>query len=525
MARPLAAALVAELSRAGVDTLFGLPGGGPNLDKVGAAHDAEIRFVLMHGETAACIAAGTYGLLTGTVGVAIGTRGPGVSSAVNGVAQATLDRHPLLYVADTVPAAIRGRVPHQRLDQPAVMRPVAKWAGTLGSERPGEVAAAALALAATRPPGAVHLDFDPTAPGDPPPPVPPPAGPPPDDDVAAAVALLAGAERPVVVAGGEAIPWTRELRTFAAAAGCPVLATYHAKGIVADGGPHAAGLFTNGALERPLLEAADLVVTAGLDPVEPIPQAWEYVQPVLAIHPWRPADRYLEPAVELIGPVGPILDRLAPHATSTWPPAAGAAARERARAALAADAAGLSPHDVVAATQEWASSGATVTVDAGAHFLVVMPMWEAAEPRRVLISNGLATMGFAVPAAIGAALARPGAPVICFVGDGGLGMALAELETIARLGLPITIVVLNDAALSLIAVKQRPDQGGTAATRYAATDFAAVARGFGIPAAVASTAEELRAALGPGPRLVDCRVDPAPYRHVIRATRGPDAAP
>ncbi|MEZ5237208.1 MAG: thiamine pyrophosphate-dependent enzyme [Acidimicrobiales bacterium] len=163
----------------------------------------------------------------------------------------------------------------------------------------------------------------------------------------------------------------------------------------------------------------------------------------------------------------------------------------------------------------------TVTVDAGAHFLAVMPYWPVREPLGLLISNGLATMGFALPAAIGAG--RPGRPVLCLTGDGGLGMTLAELETLARLRLPVTVVVFDDATLSLIRVKQRPGQGEAAAVRYETMDFAAIARAVGLEAAVAERAGEVTRLLDGGwdrPRLIDARIDPAAYAHLITTTRG-----
>ena len=164
----------------------------------------------------------------------------------------------------------------------------------------------------------------------------------------------------------------------------------------------------------------------------------------------------------------------------------------------------------------------TVTVDAGAHMLVAMALWHTDHPGRVLISNGLATMGFALPAAVGAALAGPSSAVICLAGDGGLGMVLAELETLARLDLDVTVVVFNDSTLTLIELKQPPgaDPGAVA---YCGTDFAAVARAMGVPAATATTAEQLHdqlTGLRRGPFLVDARIDRRPYRHVLRAIRG-----
>jgi acetolactate synthase-1/2/3 large subunit len=141
----------------------------------------------------------------------------------------------------------------------------------------------------------------------------------------------------------------------------------------------------------------------------------------------------------------------------------------------------------------------------------------------VLISSGLATMGYAVPAAVGAALARPDQRVFCFVGDGGLGMVLGELETIARLRLAVTVIVFNDASLSLIRVKQRPaGHGDERAVRFSPVDFAAVARGLGLSSTSVRTTDELATALAEdvaGPRLLDVLVDPDTYRHVIDVTR------
>jgi acetolactate synthase-1/2/3 large subunit len=144
-----------------------------------------------------------------------------------------------------------------------------------------------------------------------------------------------------------------------------------------------------------------------------------------------------------------------------------------------------------------------------------------------LISSGLATMGFALPSAVAAALARPGRRVVCFTGDGGLGMCLGEIETVKRLDLPVTIVVFNDARLSLIAIKAKPEaNGGDNAIGYARTNFATVAQGYGLAGLRASTTEELDTALTTafalaGPSLIDVDVDPAGYPAILAAIRGP----
>ena len=159
--------------------------------------------------------------------------------------------------------------------------------------------------------------------------------------------------------------------------------------------------------------------------------------------------------------------------------------------------------------------------------LVAVPLWPTHEPCSLLISSGLATMGYALPAAIAAALVRPDRRVVCFTGDGGLGMVLGELETLARLGSHVTVVVLDDASLSLIAAKQAPTgQGGSEATEYRVIDFAGVARACGVPAIRVASAEGYRAALDTafatdGPMLIDAVVDPTAYGRVLDAVRGP----
>jgi acetolactate synthase-1/2/3 large subunit len=157
--------------------------------------------------------------------------------------------------------------------------------------------------------------------------------------------------------------------------------------------------------------------------------------------------------------------------------------------------------------------------------LAAVPLWEVDEPGELLISSGLATMGFALPAAAAAALVRPDRKVICCTGDGGLGMALAELETLARLWLDVTVVVFDDRSLSLIAIKQGDHQGGASAVRYGTVDFAGAAESLGVPAFRADNADELHDALTKalarrGPCLVDVAVDPAGYPALLDVIRG-----
>ncbi|HET9968709.1 MAG TPA: thiamine pyrophosphate-dependent enzyme, partial [Streptosporangiaceae bacterium] len=504
-------AIVAALAGAGTRLVFGVPGGGPNLDVVGAAAAAGLRFVLAHGETAATIMAATCADLTGAPGAVLVTRGPGLASAVNGIAHAALDRLPLVVIADTVPSAAT-RVIHQRIDQDALGRSVAKAAITVGGPR---AAAYAARTALTAPRGPVVANMDESCA---------------DLDIpesrvtdvtqaqdgadaeamvceeagacaeagaceeagtceeAGARALgeaLARARRPVIMLGTGAIPRTGAVRKALAGSGIPALHTYRARGVMPDSAAEAAGLVTGGTMEWPLLSTADLIVGLGVDEAEMIPAPWTYAARTIMVTEDE-GHGYFTGATTLRMPLDEALDALAAGRGHDWPDEAGRAVRQdatRRLAELAVAAPGrLAPQQVVTTVRDGTPPETVATVDAGAHMLVAMPLWEVPEPGRLLISSGLATMGYALPAAISAALClsetrgAPGVPVVAFTGDGGLGMTLAELETAVRLSLPVIVVVFNDAALSLIEIKQQPDgQGGAEAVRYRPVSFAAAA--------------------------------------------------
>jgi acetolactate synthase I/II/III large subunit len=524
MTTPLARTLAEGVRLRGADIVFGLPGGGPNLEVVGAAVDQGLRFVLAHDETAVCIMAATYGLLVGRPAMAIATRGPGAANGVNGVAQATLDRFPLLFVTDCVASADAQRVAHQRIDQQAMLSPVTKWSGRLtDTAEAAHLVRTALDLAASRPAGAVHLDYDPSG---------QPVAEPHtmagaytnDDQVERARELLRNSTRPVAIVGIGALADAAATRLVLERLGCPVLTTYQTAGLLPEGHRQLAGLFTNGAIESPLLDQADLLLLVGLDQVEPMPPRWTREIPVASVDDVPTCSLLIPITVEVVGPIAATLDRVIANATTVWPIDAGERAFVATRRTLmATTAGGFGPLELAAAVATATPSNAMATVDAGAHFLAIMPFWPAAAPLRLLISNGLATMGFSLPAAIGAALARPGTPVVCMVGDGGLAMTLAELETVARLRLPITIVVFDDAALSLIEIKQKPAQGGPDAVRFTPVDYAAVARAMGLGGLVVDSVADVEKVLASGwehPRLIDARIDPATYPALITATRG-----
>ncbi len=522
-----AEAIVAALVQAGTRLMFGVPGGGPNLDVVGAAEAAGLRFVLTRGETAATIMAATSADLTGAPGAVVVTRGPGLASAVNGIAHAALDRLPVVVIADTVPAADGGRISHQRIDQAALGRSVAKAAVTVAGP-PAAAEAVAIALAA--PAGPVIANMDDSAPDqDGPRGSAPPLA---TGNASVLAEAVRGARRPVVLLGTGAIPRTAAIREALAGRGIPALHTYRARGVLPDSGAEAAGLVTGGTMEWPLLSAADLIVGLGVDEAEMIPARWDYAaRTVLVTEPGAvPPGGWFTGATALVLPIAEAAGVLTAGPEHDWPPDAGRAARQDAARRLAAAAVAapgrLAPQQVVVTARACAPPETIATVDAGAHMLVAMPLWEVPEPGRLLVSSGLATMGYALPAAIAAALCAPGAPVLAFTGDGGLGMTLAEIETAVRLSLRVIVIVFNDAALSLIKIKQRPaGQGGEEAVRYRPVSFAAAAAALGAAGAAVATERELAAALAdalarPGPTVIDASVDPACYPAVMDLSRG-----
>ena len=563
-------AIVRALAEAGTRLMFGVPGGGPNLDVVGAAAAAGLRFILAHGETAAMIMAATYADLTGTPGTVVVTRGPGLASAVNGIAHAALDRLPVVVIADTVAAADASRVSHQRIDQAALGRSVAKASITVGRRYPGEVAARIVRMALAAPPGPVIANMDDSAPG-------PVEGPGPEASApeasapeavlpkpvlpkpvlstrrwlapASGASLLASAmraaRRPVLLLGAGAIPRTAAIRAALAGRGLPALHTYRARGIIPDSAGEAAGLVTGGTMEWPLLSAADLIIGLGVDEAEMIPAPWDYAARTILITEPEASPRarpgpagsyrgYFTGAAELRMPLARaaqvLAEVLADGPGHDWPPGAGHAAKTDAAARLAAAAVAapglLAPQQVVATVRACTPPETVATVDAGAHMLVAMPLWEVPEPRRLLVSSGLATMGYALPAAIAAALCAPQVPVVAFTGDGGLGMTLAEIETAVRLSLRVIVIVFNDAALSLIKLKQKPaGQGGDEAVSYRPVSFAAAATAMGAAGAAVTTERDLATAVAaalrrPGPTVIDASVDPAGYLAVMDLSRG-----
>jgi len=525
--------IMAALKRAGARAIFGVPGGGSSLDLMAAARAEGMAFHLARTETGAAIMAGAMAELTRAPCPVLTTRGPGVAGAANGMANASLERAPVIHLADGFTAREQGFASHQVFDHAAMLRPVTR-AQLRADAVQGAAVHAALHAALTPPYGPVLLEVTGEASRAPATPAPAFIRPAPAAPDATAISnaqeILAAASRPIIIAGLESVDAAPQLRALAEALQCPVLVTYKAKGVLPDLHPLFGGVFTGGAAEVPIIAQADCIILAGADPVEWIARPWKFTAPVLdlALVPRTP--HYMAPAVTVTGDIGLSLAQLS-GVPGGWDMREVMRLRAAWLAALGNGPGGnrgISPQAVVELAQAACRAVARhprVSVDAGAHMFPATSFWQAEQPGDLLISNGLASMGFALPAGIAAALHDPARGAIAFTGDGGLLMCLGELATAATLGVKLTVVVFNDSTLSLIDIKKGERALPEGGLDWPMADFAAVARGFGAAAwradDEAGFASAMAAALAAdGLSLVDARVDPSSYPKQITALRG-----
>lgn len=544
-------ALIDAFAATGTRRMFGVPGGGSSLDLIASAERVGMRFVLARHEGAAAMMAAATAELDGAIGVAITTKGPGTANATNGVAHAALDRAPIAIVTDGFAPAHRAYVSHQWFDQQALFAPLVKGHATF-ADRPTRHRIDALVAAALAPVrGPVHVELtaaaaraplatagtDPAATrrsGD-------RAGDAAGVDARAlsrAAEMVANARRPVVVVGLECCdPGVAALaRRWIDALACAALVTYKAKGVIADDSPYFAGIYTGGAAETAIVREADLIVLLGADPVEFILQPWPHALPVLEIGWRRHALRYVEPTHAVHGDLRASLEALVGTVrTAAWDTTRIGALRDGFRDSLAypeppgaGDGCALGAQRVVTLAADACkgfSQRPRVTVDAGAHMFSATTFWPCDAPRDLLISNGLATMGFALPAAIASALHDSDRKTIAFTGDGGLLMCLGELATAVEQRANIVVIVFNDGALSLIDIKQQQRALAPLGVRWDRHDFAAAMNAFGGLGLHARDGDAYARALSKalahdGPSLIDVRVDPSGYPGQLRALRG-----
>ncbi len=520
--------VAAHLRAAGVEFVFGLPG-GENVELLDALQRAGLRFVLTHHESSAVFMADATARLTGTPGVCLTTLGPGAANAIAGVAHAYLDRAPVLVLTAQVPETVRPQQTHQFIDLQALFAPITKGSFQVRPDSAPEAIPTALHLATSGRPGPVHVQISndtATQPVDtrqaaPPPPQ--PAAPAPAA-CADARALLAQARRPAIVVGLGLEPERpyAVLRQLAEAIGAPVITTPKGKGALPDDHPLAAGTIglTRTDPAYAILDEADCILAIGFDVVELV-KPWDQAAALIWLAPWPNADPTLAARVECIGRLGPALGELATAACATtqdW----GAARVAQYRAALAGRELPIPANDrmlpqwVLATLRGVTPRDVIFTSDVGSHKILASLTWPTYAPNSFLVSNGLSSMGFGLPAAIAAGSVSNGRPVICVTGDAGMMMALGELGVLARLKMPVIVVVFHDAALDLIRAQQLRAGKPMYGTEFTNPDFVQVAKAYGIAGyrvtSEARCADAVATALATrGPTLIEAMIDPVSY--------------
>ncbi len=523
-----AALLAGYLHAAGVRHVFGYPGESI-LDFMEAARHRGVQVVSAVREGTAAFMAEAAAMTSGRPGVCLSTLGPGSTAVLNGVASATLDRVPMLAISGQIESSREQFFTHQVVDHGRMFAPVSKLALRLDPASADTVIRKALRTAVAERPGAVHLTVTADAWSVPAegqvslPPLAPAAA---SVDVHGdgdPVRTLSAARHPVILAGIAALRCAAgpELVRLAELAGIPVVVSPMAKGVFPEDHPYFAGVLDMAGYRVlwDLLAGADLILAAGFDPVELI-SPWSLATPVLHLDTTPNTDQVYASACELTGHVGAILGWLSAQWAGEPRWAATEVAAHRARlhkAWLAGRAEGrLNPSDVVAIAREAAPPGTILTTDVGSHKIMAGQVWQALEPRSVLIPNGLSAMGFGVPAAIAAGLTRPGRPVIALVGDGGFAMAATEMRIASALGLPVTVVVFADNSLNRIELRQQLMGYPSTGTRMDGMDLVTLAEAMDCDGIRADTTATLEKALEgfatrSRPLIIEARVDPSQY--------------
>jgi acetolactate synthase-1/2/3 large subunit len=531
--------LVRCLENEGVSVVFGIPG-EENIRLTMALARSPIRYVLTRHEQGAAFMAEMYGRVSGAAGVASSTLGPGAINLQLGVADATTNSTPLVALSAQVGHDRNYKESHQFVDLVSMFAPITQWSASVPSPSAiPEMVRKAFKTAETERPGAVFLavpeDVD-AADADAAlrplprnvvrPEAPSPA------QVERAVEALRAARSPMVLAGHGAARAGAgaALTKFAEEFDIPVATTFHGKGVIADDHPCAVGTF--GFMGRDYVnfgfDDADLIVAVGyelqeFDPVRINPHG---EKAIIHIHRFpAEVDAHYPIAVGIEGDIGASLDALREAAAGYRPPhrpltASAELLREELARGQADDRMPLAPQRIVADTRSALERSDIVLVDTGAVKMWMARLYPTFAPNTCLISNGLSTMGFALPGALGVALARPGAKVLAVMGDGAFLMNSQEIETAVRERIPLTVLIWEDNGYGLIEWKMDLELGEHSHVHFTNPDIVKYAESFGATGYRIEAADQLlptlRAALDdPGVSIIVCPVD---YGENLRLT-------
>jgi acetolactate synthase I/II/III large subunit len=489
--------IVRCLEAEGVEYVFGIPG-EENIRFVDALSKSSVRYVLVRHEQGASFMAEIYGRLTGRAGVCSATLGPGAINLLQGTADATTNSTPLVALAAQGGLSRAHKESHQVIDLVAMFDPVTLWSERiLVADAVPEMMRKAFKTAQMERPGAAFLaipedleDATPTTPLDPLPIAKPRADAPSKAQVERAVEVLDAATDAVVLAGHGAARAgaSAALVRFAEALDVPVATTFHGKGVFPDDHPNALGAvgfmrrdYSNFGFDR-----ADVIVCVGyelqeFDPVKINPNGDKRI---LHLHRFpAETDAHYPVAVGIQADISQTLDAIADATSSRFSTTIDDSIRallvEELDYGRGNDSFPLVPQRVVADVREALDRDDIVLADTGAGKMWMSRLYPTYEPETCLVSNGLSAMGFAVPGAIGAKLARPDKKVVAMTGDGAFLMNSQELETAVREGISLVVLVLVDEEYGLITWKMEMDMGRHSHTRFGNPDFVAYAESFG----------------------------------------------
>jgi acetolactate synthase I/II/III large subunit len=523
--------IVATLKAAGIARGFGIPSGNV-LPLMEAMRKGGIDFVLTAHEGSAGFAADVTARLTGAPGFCLATLGPGATNLTTGIGNAWLDRSPLVAITCNLNTDQLGRRIQMWIDHHALFKPITKATLPLRHGEIGATLVEAIRLALTEPQGPVHLDLpedvalaptNETVPALAPPPALPRAD-------AAAIArageLIAAARRPIAVIGASAMRLRdiEALQRVIEHYNLPFATTTMAKGLLDEEHRLALGCIERACrqVQRKFLHSADLIVGLGYDTIEVEYEAWIGDVPLLHID-IAPAD--IAPSVRLthqvVGDLDSSFGGLVPpphHLQQTWGMGEEIAAQRGAfQSALRPANGALTAHAAIDAVRRALPHDGVLAFDVGAHTHQIASQWSAYAPKTFLITNGWSSMGFGLPAAIAAKLARPDLPVVCLIGDGCFQMTCGEVAVAKREKLALPIVVLDDRWLALIKVKQIRRQFPLYGTELQQEEYREPpAHYFGVPARGVRRPADLEAAVrqalaADGPTVIEAVVDSEHY--------------
>ncbi|HET7580149.1 MAG TPA: acetolactate synthase large subunit [Bacillales bacterium] len=518
------------LEEEGVEYIFGVPG-EENLAFMDAVLESDIQFITTRHETGAAFMAGMMGRLTGKPGVCLSTLGPGATNMLTGVADANMDRSPLVAITAQAGMNRQHKESHQTYNLVELYRPVTKWNASIRSrEITPEVVRKAFSIATDEKPGATHIELPEDIAGMEVDVSPldttyekPHTTEAKEETIARAAEIINQAKKPLILCGNGITRdyATKEIQKFAEKIQTPVTETFMGKGAVPLESP--LWLMTAGVPGRDWINCgfdyADLIITVGFDIAEYPPAKWNQSHtPILHIDTKEAeTDAHYTVRLNVVGDLSTNLNRLTESVDQRekidpYYEDLGEKMRSDSEEYQTDNSYPVKPQRIISDLQSVLSKEDIVLSDVGAHKVWMGRMYHADKPNTCLISNGLASMGYALPGAIAAKMVHPEKKVVAVVGDGAIQMTGMELETAVRLNLPIVILLWRDGGYGLIEWKQNTEYGRPSNIRFGNPDFVALAKAYGAEGFHVEETQDLVPTLEKAlklnkPVLIDCPVD------------------